>query len=57
MLSLSARERLGKAERLEGKNESPRSRAALCEDAHSLEDREPADLALGTDDRDDRSGN
>lgn len=55
--SLSAEERLGQAERLAWKDESLGSKAALCGDVHSREDRRQEDPALCTDDRDERSGN
>lgn len=46
----------GRAEQWARKDESLGSRA-ISEDVHSLEDGRPEDLALYTDDKDERSGN
>lgn len=47
----------GKAGRAAWKDESLGSRAGPCGDAHSLGERRPEDLALFTDDKDERPGN
>ena len=47
---------MGKAEQWAWEDESLGSRAILCGDVHSLEDGRPEDLALCTDDKDERSG-
>lgn len=51
------RGKAGRAARVAWKDEFLGSRAGPCGDAHSLGERRPEDLALFTDDKDERPGN